>query len=216
MSATSNKAFERMRPFSGGGRTLWLILGLGVFGIVIAVVLMWLLVLRPPLDVTVLQPGQVVTLRSGLTMTLPPESSGTLAMWHAHHVGRDASLGLADDVVLRLSGRGNRDAAAAVFWEAQDPGPLVSLTNAAHLLGRTADGTVEVRWFKPASGTYNVFVLTRLPGSLPGMLQLSASEAHDAASAWDSVLSLWRDLDVSGCELPTPSVKVGTMRPGGT
>lgn len=197
------------------GRNLQLVLVLGVVGIVVAVVLLWSLVLRPPLDVTVLHPGQVVSLRSGLTITLPPESSGTLAQWHAHHLRRDSSLGLADDVVLRLRGQGVRDAAAAVFWETQDPGVLASLTNATHLLSRTADGTVEVRWSKPSSGMYNVFVLTHLPGSLPGVLQISAGEARDAASAWSTVVAFWRDLDVRGGELPTPSLRAGAMRPGG-
>jgi hypothetical protein len=183
-------------------RSLWLIVSLAVAGCA-AAVLLWAVFLAPSLKVSQLQSGDAVSLRSGLSFTVPPQASATFSRWRSPKAGE---LGLVDDVLFRVAGTGSTaDVGALVYWtEGDQTSPLAMVQRGTQLASQSPDGSVQVRWSKPHPGDFNVFVLTRLPGNHPGLLQISAGGARDAVSAWHAANATWRLLNASGARLPAP------------
>ena len=188
-------------------RSLWIVLGLTVAGLIAAAVLVWSFVLRPPLQVSDLHAGQRVNLRSGVTLTLPANASGNLSRWRSPEVRLNNPNGVADFLMLRLpDADGSRDAWAYVYWQKDPSSPIAMLQRGAHLLSRSPDGSVEVRWSTTPALDHTVYVITRLSGSRPGFLALSTNEVRDAASAWNAASTAWRQLHITNVQVPAPTL----------
>jgi hypothetical protein len=178
-------------------RPWWLVATLVVVACVAAIVA-WRVFLTPSLEVSQLRSGEAVSLRSGLSYTVPPQASATFSRWRPPN---SSDLGLVDDVLFKVEGA--RHIGALTYWtEGAQSGPLAMVKRGTQIASQSADGSVEVRWRRPTQGDFNVFVVTRLPGSHPGLLQIVDPEARDAASAWRSASTTWRLLNASGTDLP--------------
>jgi len=167
----------------------------------------WYVFLRPAVEVSDLRPGERCALDSGLTFVLPEQGSGSRSHWRSE----DPELnphGFAEEVSLSLPAQqGPLSVGIDVYRLPQLTAErLTMLENGTHLAAASDDGTVQVRWHEPESGTVNVAVITQLPGSLPGYVTVSGSEASDAQAAFEVAREVWRLLSVTGVELPSPSL----------
>lgn len=176
----------------------WVVVVLAV-AVCVAAILVWRVFLTPPLKVSLLQGGEAVSLRSGLSYTVPPQATATFSRWRPPNT---PDLGMVDDVLFQGIKSG-RPIGALTYWtEGGHSGPLAMVQRGTQLASQSADGSVQVRWRKPTQGDFNVYVVTRLPGSHPGLLQIVDPEARDAASAWRSASATWQLLNASGTDLP--------------
>jgi hypothetical protein len=157
--------------------------------------------------------GASATLRSGLSLTVPP---GTTA-WITRTRRYPAWLGLGDngglavptvfgsqaDIVARDMGA----LIVASFSPEHDPSRGAWLLDEP-LVGSSADGTVEMRW---KSGSRYAYVFTHLPGRLDGMVQLRvASSWNDhrpvgPAQVLEGLASFWSAWNVRGVQPPAQS-----------
>jgi len=168
--------------------------------VVVAVVMVWVVTRAPKLEVAHLHPGESVTLRSGLTLTMPAGCPGVLSRWRSPGI---EPTGLADDLVV--SGQVGHGVATAVsvFWEPSSES-LAMVRRGTRLVCASGDGSVQVRWAHPHPGIFNVFVLTALRDKRPGVVQLMAGEAKDRASAYRVASEIWARFRVTGVTLPPP------------
>jgi len=143
-------------------------------------------------------------MRSGVSFTVPPRASGNLAEWRSKDAELNNPLGLSDEADMNFPTSPKRSSIyLEVYWaEGDASSPFAWMERTTRLATASADGTVQVRWAQPRPGYLNVFVVTRLPGRLPGILSFSAENAKDAGAAWRAARDVWRLLRVTDVELP--------------
>jgi hypothetical protein len=169
--------------------------------------------LRPPAyQQRTLAAGDVVGLRSGLTLVVPPASSGFLEGWRSLDEELGNERDLAESGVIDVPGsRGRESIGLSVVWEpSKDP---LSNTPARRWLFETGDlarapseSGIVVRWRKPSpvAGQSNVYIVAQLPNRLPGIIGFEDREAIDARHAWDGARKMWQRLSISGAAFPGP------------
>jgi hypothetical protein len=132
-------------------------------------------------------PGERVVLLSGLSLVLPHGASGELAT-------RRVAAELAPWQRLTSSGAAW---SVATYAHRSDLSPVV---RSARLIGRSWHARVVVRWDAAAQRLY---VVTRLPGRMTGLVTLAHVHAATAAGARAQAAGLWQLLSVEGVALPS-------------
>ena len=150
-----------------------------------------------------LRPGKRVTLLNGLSLAIPPGSSGELA---------DNPLVGPPEVCL-VNGV-QRPGAPRLGITIDCCTDQYRLQHYAHpeaksaLIARSVDNTVEVRWFKAVerSGDNDsvLLILTCLPDRLEGVLTefQFKSPITTPKAAWQEAERLWTLLSIEGAQLP--------------
>jgi hypothetical protein len=164
----------------------------------------------PPTE-QALAAGQTVALRNGLTLTVPAGADAGLSLSRNY----PSWLGLRDDCGLAIPFF-QGPFADAVAWNAGEviigsyspeatPSNMASATRDSPLIGRSADGKVEVYW---KSGRQRAFVLTHLPGRLDGFVQARVTDSWrdhrpvGPSQAMQGLTNRWRAASIKGAQLP--------------
>jgi hypothetical protein len=144
--------------------------------------------------------GDKIELASGLSIVVPHLLSGLV-------------VGHQPNAPTELIGLRDKLGQYAVMVESLSPHDLATVRVPAlkrALVGRSVDGTVQVRWSSGTSSLRGPFsivaVVTRLPGRLIGIVELGPLFGRQAAmtpsEAMKQALTLWSRLSVEGVELP--------------
>jgi hypothetical protein len=205
-------------PPAGFRRGRWkLALLLGALALVVYAAGMYVVganLLRPSAyQERTLTAGDEVNLRSGLTLIVPPASSGSLEGWRSLDEELGNEWDLAESGVIDVPGSSGRESITlSVFWEpSKDP---LADTPARRWLFETGDlasapseSGIVVRWRQPSpvAGTQNVYIVAQLPDRLPGIIGFEDREAIDARHAWEGAREIWQRLSISGAAFPAPS-----------
>jgi hypothetical protein len=158
--------------------------------------------------------GERVTLRNGLTFTVPAGSVTELD-WARKY---PSWLGLGDNggtpvatFFGPLSDFVARDGGAFFAMSISpdsDPSPSAwspSYPWGSPVVGRSVDGTVEIRWER---GTRRAYVVTHVPGKLNGLVQIRLTSSWSdrrpmgPGQAMQSLAAVWSTWSVQGAPLP--------------
>lgn len=152
--------------------------------------------------------GDQVSLRSGLSLVVPAESTGSLTSWRSLDEDRGNQAELAESGLVRVPGMpGLGSVGLQVFWgTSADALPRRYLFETLELGSEASEAGVEVRWSETSreGHLYNVYIVSRLPGRLPGAIAIEDPGVTDASDAWEVAHDVWQWLSVSGADFPKP------------
>jgi hypothetical protein len=173
----------------------WFIVGAVLLACaVLAVVVVRPLLRAPSLRTSRLHGGQSVVLRSGLTIVIPMGASGTVSRWR--NPSDAAKTGdMAESIFLHTPARAGTDAVALSSY-ANGTGPGVAFRMPGRLAAGSSSAVVEIRWTRPEAGEFNVWIVTRLPGHLRGLIAFSALGATSRQRALEAANNVWRYLSI--------------------
>ena len=168
-----------------------------------------------PLGDHMVAPGAVVSMRNGMTLTVPEYSRSQEPTGYYTYrrypdwlkVGENTSAWDDDHVGWRRSDEFTYQGLQLwIFSFSSDRSSWLARWTRPEIpvVLRSPDGTVEARWKK---GMNSVVVTTRLPGHDPGWLRaMDEDEFADPDEVRGYLGALWRELRIQGAQTPTEAV----------